>query len=195
MKILPVVAFLALPAGICAAPGPIQVWEQEPTSIFGIELGAFRPGEHRIPNCPQRVAGDPLPRSMCIRDRRRDAETLSIEAVPLKEIAYSATMHLVDESVQLIDITFDARRYARMKAILSERYAPPHQCSISEARSMGGAVVPAEMCIWMGKKVLITLAQRRDQIDESNVTFEDLALSAKKAKLIEAEIKESASKL
>src|SRR5688572_13536068 len=132
-------------AGSAVASPP---WPQEPAAVFGITLGKPFPGAGEIGDCPvfAPFRREPHSGELCV-DGGEDfsAERIPLRNVPLDGITDKATVLLHDGQVRSIVVTFDAKRYDAMKALLIARYGAPHAQSNEAVTDTGSATSTAEV--------------------------------------------------
>ena len=184
--------------GLASVASHAEEWTKEPTTVFGIELGAPILSAS-VPDCPRRdyPTWATQPAQMCIRNRDSPYadRILTLEAIPLTEVSFDATIALFEGAVLSISLEFHANSFAKTKAIFIERYGPPTRSSSYELTANSGATATSELLLWIGKTNTITLAERRGRIDRGRAEFENNAVLARYSKKIEQDVKGAASKL
>lgn len=171
-----------------------QAWQQEPAAVFGLKLGEPLTASD-IPACPPYRPGYGLPNTLCIENSPGPYadKVATLNALPLNEV-YSASVHMQNSQVSSLHLDFQHDHYAKLRAILIERYGPPTKSSIAEIKTRAGLAVPAETLEWIGRKNSLTLFERFQRIDKSLAAFTNNALSQQAELQAQDKVKESASK-
>jgi hypothetical protein len=171
-----------------------QAWQQEPVAVFGLKLGEPLTASD-IPMCPPYRPGYGLPDALCIEKMSGPyAEKMAtLNALPINEV-YSASVHLQNSQVSSLHLDFKHDHYAKLRAILIERYGPPTKSSIAEIKTRTGLSVPAETLEWVGKKNSLRLFERFQRIDKSLAAFTNNDLSQQAGLQAQDKVRESASK-
>ncbi len=167
-------------------------WAQEPTSVMGVQLGGKK---EDIPRCP---AGNAALKSttVCVEPNAAGPEYGTLWGLPLNFILGGADVRFVDGRVQLVLVAVrHDESYRRLKAILIERYGPPHSVEDKSVTTLDGAPMESEESTWLGPNVLILLSERAGRFDRSRVAFSYRPLGQKKLQDDARDAKSDASKL
>lgn len=173
-----------------------KAWTQEPASVFGLKLGEPM-GASDIPGCrPYSPRESSIQKELCIEPGPGPyADRIAtLNALPI-DVAYSASIHLDDGLVSSLHIDISHDNYAKLRAILIERYGKPTKSNSSTVTSNGGVTLPAETLEWIGRNNSVYLFERFDRIDKSLAAFKNNELTRKSAERIIEKQKESASKM
>jgi hypothetical protein len=189
-KKIRIVILLALGAVL---PVSAQNWAHEPSSVFGLKLGE-PVASSGIPACPRLRPGQGFPSELCIDASTPYADRVQmLNALPIKE-SYSGSIHLVDGMVSALHVETNHDSYARLRAVLIERYGQPTKRESASVTSMGGVVLPSETLEWIGRSNSLHLFERFDRIDRSMAAFTNNVLTEKSAEKANQAVKDAASK-
>ena len=171
-----------------------QDWQQEPVAVFGLKLGEPLTASD-IPVCPPYKPGYGVPDALCIEKLPGPyAEKMAtLNSLPINEV-YSASVHLQNSQVSSLHLDFKHEHYAKLRAILIERYGPPTKSSVAEIKTRAGLAVPAETLEWIGRKNSLRLFERFQRIDKSLAAFTNKDLSQQAGLHAQDKVSESASK-
>ena len=95
---------------------------------------------------------------------------------------------------ELLHIEIDHNNYAKLRAILIERYGRPTKADTSTVTSNGGVTLPAETSEWIGSTNSLRLFERFGSINKSLAAFTNNELSQKAGQKILDKVKDCASK-
>lgn len=141
---------------------PVAVWDKEPTSFIGIELG--KPLSGNFPSCPMTKAVfgtfvDERYRDPCVTG---DGNKLALWNGPDLGFGYGNRILLREGKVESVTLTTLEDNYAALKQLLITRYGPPSSTSVSEWETDQGLKVTSEESVWRGSNVSILLSARYD---------------------------------
>lgn len=141
---------------LCCSPALAQ-WAQEPTAVFGIELGK----PHTQPACgPAYFAGP-----QCVR-ASFSPDYASIENTPKLPFDYMASLSMYNGSVSSVALTGKNNEWPSVKETLTQRYGKPASVDVSTVKSGAGATFTSETLAWAGAEVTIAAIQRSGRVDE-----------------------------
>ena len=109
-----------------AAPSPAaKTWDREPTTVFGVLLGGPIP-RSSFPACvkPTRENDYARPSETCLQEPEYGYPIAYLKGLGISGVADEASLHLLDEKVVSVHVSFRQQTYGAMKSILIERYGP-----------------------------------------------------------------------
>lgn len=153
---------------VLVSASALSQWQQEPTSVMGIELGGT---QQSIPKCPPGNAAL-LSQTTCVELSSIEPKIGTLWGLPVKFVLGGGDVFFVDQRVAQIAIKVrHSDDYARLRQILIERYGQPHKVESLVVTANSGAVVTSEETSWSGDRVFILLSERSDRIDRSQASF------------------------
>lgn len=169
-----------------------QTWSREPTSVFGLKLGApLKPGD--LEPCDTK-AQDSGPLAFCRTDSVGYSAPFLVGGFPVRE--FREGMLTVDDGVvSALMIQGNHSDYAQIRALLIERYGAPTKRVAAEVQNTAGAAFKSERLTWIGKRVSIVLIERSGRVDQTAVNFMHNASTASSAQEREQKTKADAAKM
>ena len=156
-----------------AAPSPAaKTWDREPTTVFGVLLGGPIP-RSSFPACvkPTRENDYARPSETCLQEPEYGYPIAYLKGLGISGVADEASLHLLDEKVVSVHVSFRQQTYGAMKSILIERYGPPSKIESMDVVTRGGANLTSEVASWEGVQNEITLVERVGKVDQSVAAF------------------------
>lgn len=165
----------------CSAAFPSERWPQEPTSVFGVPIGAqLAPGT--FPTCEEPG----------IANKYRGTETLCFQPammglpaklrnVDIPRVAQDVSVIENAGLVQAVVVGFHTDAYSRMKAMLTERYGKPTSVTQGTATTRMNVKVPNETSHWSGAAMSIVIYERSGDIDSGAAEFTSNEAAARRA--------------
>ncbi|KGR93962.1 hypothetical protein [Burkholderia sp. ABCPW 111] len=163
-------ACVAAHAAVAKAPArkspqaPSVVWDKEPTSFLGLELGKPLPSD--LPVCPNDTVQRALTKTTCVMTYEN---TVKLWRGPDLGIPESISALMYDSKVASVTLDANEQDFSTIKNLLVTRYGPPMKTSMSVVKAIAGGEFTSEESDWSGANVEITLYQRQGQIDQSEV--------------------------
>ncbi|MDN8612756.1 hypothetical protein [Variovorax ginsengisoli] len=178
-----------------AVPAAHAQWNQEPTSVMGVTLGAPAAS---IPMCPPLVQSNPdsykTPSFICTDDIGYSPQTASLKGIPFG-FSRGGSVFFTNGAIASVHLLTGQVDYPRLKGMLVERYGPPMKTWTSQVTTTAGAVVSSEESTWSGPNVTILLSERARRADLSRAAFAFNALTAQAGADRAGENKANAGKL
>jgi hypothetical protein len=168
----------------------VAVWDKEPTSFLGFELGKPVPSD--IPTCPTSLHELAYTRTTCLKE---GDPTRDVWWAPQIGIPHTDYISLQDGKVASVTLNTSAENYEALKRLLITRYGAPTKTSVTTVQNMEGGKFASEESDWNGVNVDIQLYQRFDKIDQSSVFVHDKALMKVVEDVRRAKENDAASKL
>ena len=173
----------AVPAVSAKAPpknhrhATAAVWDKEPTSFVGIDLGKPLPENFACPRIIRRwgVRSMPTPQQFCATTDEYlfnkyggeflgPGKTLRFYNGPDLGFAYSDWIDLQDGMVETIGLETENNHYGALKQLLFTRYGPPTSTSmVTWTLQDNGGQLLSEESFWTGKSVSIKLSEYSGQ--------------------------------
>lgn len=169
-----------------------QPWPQEPTTVFGVELGAHL-ADLNLPRCNE-PSHPKWGESVCIFSSTyaRGAMVHELRSLPDLPFQYEAFLFEHGEVVSSITLKVAAEDWPALKATLIERYGPPMSITAGHAANLGGAVLPSDQLDWIGERTRVSATQRGLDMWTSSVVIEDRRTQARIAEQERRRIKDAA---
>jgi hypothetical protein len=161
---------------------------QTDARVFGIELGGPL---NALPACAKEFSPPPP----CQSPNKYFPDKPVLYGLPDIGVGPGASLRLDGDRIGGIDLTFEQYSFAKMAAILRERYGPPTSTQDMPVRTRSGANFSNQVLEWRGSKMTITAIERVGDITTSNVVFMENGYAAKLATEREQKTKGAASKL
>jgi hypothetical protein len=184
-------ALLAAQLAMAADPP----WKQEPATVMSIELGGpWEPlDSHHCPN--QRGDGREVCWGIATYAGLPAGQVIhSMHNLPDLGFPYEASILTADERIASLSLSLDRRDFDRVVRILVERYGKPHKTADGTFANGTGAMLPARLVSWTGRRVRI-VAQERVRLDRSSITFESIEIAGSEDAKSNASEKAAASRL
>jgi hypothetical protein len=140
------------------------VWNKEPTSFLGLDLGKPLPPD--LPECPSDTVQRAQTKTTCAMAYEN---TVKLWMGPDLGIPESISALMFDGKVASVTLQTNEQDFGTVKNLLVTRYGPPMKTSVSVVTAVAGGEFTSEESDWNGANVEITLYQRRGQIDQSEV--------------------------
>ena len=86
---------------------------------------------------------------------------------------HSVSLH--EGAIESLSLLAHRHNWSQLKQLLVERFGPPHNISQERVTTRAGAQLQSESLVWMGAKTVIVADERAAQIDQSGVSFRDVA--------------------
>ncbi|AKJ28774.1 hypothetical protein [Caldimonas brevitalea] len=183
-------------AGLLLAGAAVATeWAEEPAAVLGVRLGA-RVDQLDLPSCPPPAPGGGASRGLCLQRNGPYADRImGLQGLPDLGLPYSASIHLHEGAVEAVGIEARQADWARLKAILVERYGPATKETVGPVTTGSGAVISSQTLQWAGSATTIVAIERAGRAGTSYVKFSDAGISAKKAATQANTVRDAAGQL
>ncbi|MCE4543414.1 MULTISPECIES: hypothetical protein [unclassified Caballeronia] len=140
------------------------VWDKEPTSFLGLDLGKPLPSD--LLECPSDTLQRALTKTTCAMIYEN---LVKLWRGPDLGIPQSISALMYNGKVASVTLDANEQDFGTVKNLLITRYGPPMKTSVSVVKAVAGGEFTSEESDWNGANVEITLYQRQGQIDQSEV--------------------------
>lgn len=169
-------AFLAAQTVLNTAKSP---WQQEPTSVLGIELSVALNAQSNITECPtlpilrgsDAFRHDYSFKGYCHERPYSPSDTRWLRNKPELGFPYGLRITTNDNHVHQIVITTNRSNLPDLRALLIARYGPPHRIEQATYKNLAGASLDGSVAKWTGEQVEITLAEYSTDLEVAEVIF------------------------
>lgn len=197
MRLLTTILFFTLLPLYNLANASKLKWQNEPISVFSIELG--KPIPSSIPTCPPVNYNNYRPNQEFCKENnpytKGSLALIKFSKIPMENILKTLIAFTYDGVVGSIHASALHDNYQEFRAILIERYGQPTKIESGSVRTQAGVNWPSETLTWSGKLISIQLHERFENITTSVMIVNHLLTLESRAKARGDAIKKSATEL